>query len=63
MAMYPRNYSASDVGTTIRNPSTALLCIDSEVRFATIDNVPEAIQINFNEIVQLNNYTLNIVYV
>lgn len=34
-----------------------------EVRFATIDNVPETILINFNEIVQLNNYTLNIVYV
>ena len=36
--MYPRNYSASDVGTTIRNPSTALLCIDSEDRFATIED-------------------------
>lgn len=34
-----------------------------EVRFATIDNVPETVQINFNEIIQLNNYSLNIVYV
>jgi len=34
-----------------------------EVRFATIDNVPETIQVNFNEIVQLNNYALNIYYV
>lgn len=34
-----------------------------EVRFATVDNVPESIKINFNEIVQLNNFTLNIVYV
>lgn len=34
-----------------------------EVRFATIDNVPETIQVNFNEIVQLNNFTLNIYYV
>ena len=34
-----------------------------EVRFATIDNVPEAIKVNFNEIVQLNNYTLNFYYV
>lgn len=34
-----------------------------EVRFATIDNVPETIQVGFNEIIQLNNYALNIVYV
>ena len=34
-----------------------------EIRFATIDNIPEAIQVNFNEIVQLNNYTLNFYYV
>lgn len=34
-----------------------------EVRFATIDNVPDTVQINFNEIFQLNNFTLNIVYV
>jgi hypothetical protein len=34
-----------------------------EVRYATIDNVPEVVKINFNEIIQLNNYTLNISYV
>jgi len=34
-----------------------------EVRFATIDNAPESIKINFNEIVQLNNFTLNVNYV
>jgi hypothetical protein len=34
-----------------------------EVRYATIDNVPSPININFNEILQLNNYTLNISYV
>ena len=34
-----------------------------EVRFATIDNVPNAIKMNFNEIVQINNFTLNVVYV
>jgi len=34
-----------------------------EVRFATIDNVPESIKVNFNEIIQLNNYSLNIIYV
>jgi len=34
-----------------------------EVRFATIDNVPETVQVNFNEIIQLNNYTLNFTYV
>lgn len=34
-----------------------------EVKFATIDNVPEAIKLNFNEICQLNNYTINVVYV
>lgn len=35
----------------------------SEVRFATVDNVPNAIKLNFNEIIQLNNLALNIVYV
>lgn len=34
-----------------------------EVRFATVDNVPESIKINFNEIIQLNNFTINTVYV
>jgi len=34
-----------------------------EVRYATIDNVKESIKVDFNEIVQLNNYTLNITYV
>jgi predicted phage baseplate assembly protein len=34
-----------------------------QVRFATIDNVPDTIQVNFNEIVQLNNFTLNVYYV
>lgn len=34
-----------------------------EVRFATIDNAPNAIKVNFNEIVQLNNFTLNVSYV
>ena len=34
-----------------------------EVRYATIDNVKEPIKISFNEIIQLNNYTINITYV
>lgn len=34
-----------------------------EVRFATIDNAPESIKVEFNEIIQLNNFTLNISYV
>ena len=34
-----------------------------EVRYATIENVKDSIKINFNEIIQLNNYTLNITYV
>lgn len=34
-----------------------------EVRFAVVENVPDSIKINFNEIIQLNNFTLNIVYV
>lgn len=40
--MYPRNYAASDVGTTIRNPSTALLCIDSEDRFRDMEDLRTA---------------------
>jgi hypothetical protein len=35
----------------------------SEVRFATIDNASESIKVGFNEIVQLNNYTINVAYV
>jgi hypothetical protein len=34
-----------------------------EVRFATIDNVQNPIKMAFNEIVQLNNYTVNVTYV
>ena len=34
-----------------------------EIRFATVDNVANAIQLAFNEIAQLNNYTLNVEYV
>lgn len=34
-----------------------------EVRFATIDNASESIKVGFNEIVQLNNYTINVAYV
>lgn len=34
-----------------------------EVKFATVDNVPDTIKFNFNEICQLNNYTINVVYV
>lgn len=35
----------------------------TEVRFATINNVPNTIKVGFNEIVQLNNFVLNINYV
>jgi len=35
----------------------------SEVRFATIDNLSEDIQLNFNEIIQLNNVEINVEYV
>ena len=34
-----------------------------EIRFATVDNIPEAIPMAINEICQLNNYTINITYV
>ena len=34
-----------------------------EVRFATIDNVFDPIKLNFNEILQLNNFTINVAYV
>jgi len=33
------------------------------VRFATIDNVPEEIKVDFNEIIQLNNFTINTVLI
>jgi hypothetical protein len=58
------NMDNNDFGKVF-NPQDLMYSIFQveEVRFATIDNVPEAIQVNFNEIVQLNNYTLNIVYV
>lgn len=31
-----------------------------EVRYATVDNFPEVIKVDFNEIIQLNNITINI---
>jgi hypothetical protein len=35
----------------------------SEVRFATVDNVENRIKVDFNEIIQLNNLTVNTVYI
>ena len=34
-----------------------------EVRYATIDNFPETVKVDFNEIIQLNNLTINLVRV
>ena len=31
------------------------------VRYSTVDNIPETISVDFNEIIQLNNFTINIV--
>lgn len=33
------------------------------VRYATIDNLPEVIEVDFNEIIQLNNFTINTVLI
>jgi hypothetical protein len=33
------------------------------VRYSTVDNVPEVIDVEFNEIVQLNNFTINTVLI
>jgi len=33
------------------------------VRYSTVDNLPETITVDFNEIIQLNNFTVNIVLV
>jgi hypothetical protein len=34
-----------------------------EVRFATVDNLDTDVVVDFNEIIQLNNFTINIVLV
>ena len=34
-----------------------------DVRYSTVDNLPEVITVDFNEIIQLNNFTVNIVLV
>lgn len=34
-----------------------------EIRFATVDNFPQVVQIDFNEILQLNNLTINCVVI
>ena len=34
-----------------------------ELRYATIDNIPSTIKIDFNEIMQLNNLTLSLVFI
>ena len=33
------------------------------VRFSTIDNLPEVTNVEFNEIIQLNNFTINTVLI
>lgn len=40
----------------------ALFDID-EIRYATVDNFPQEVQIDFNEILQLNNLTINCVVI
>ena len=35
----------------------------TEIRYSTIDNVKDPIQVNFNEIIQLNNLTVNISFI
>jgi hypothetical protein len=58
------NVDNNDFGKAF-NPQELLYKIFEvpEVRFATIDNASESIKVGFNEIVQLNNYTINVVYV
>jgi hypothetical protein len=34
----------------------------SQIRFATIDNIPDVVAVDHNEIIQLNNFSLDIVY-
>ncbi len=34
-----------------------------EVRFATVDNLSSDVQVEMNEIIQLNNFTINVIYV
>ena len=34
-----------------------------QVRYATIDNIPDVIEVSFNEIIQLNNLTINFVLI
>ena len=35
----------------------------SNVRYSTIDNVKEAIELDFNEVIQLNNVTINVTFI
>jgi hypothetical protein len=35
----------------------------NEVRFATVDNMPNVVKVQFNEIIQLNNFNLTVIYV
>lgn len=58
------NVDKNDFGKEF-NPSDLMHSIFTipQVRFATIDNVQEVIKMNFNEIAQLNNFTINIIYV
>ena len=34
-----------------------------DVRYSTVDNLPEVTRVDFNEIIQLNNFTINTVTV
>lgn len=33
-----------------------------QVRFATIDNIPDEVKVDFNEVIQLNNFSVDITY-
>lgn len=52
---FGKSFIASDLNREIFNIPN--------VRFSTVDNLPEVTSVDFNEIIQLNNFTINTVFV
>ncbi len=58
------SYSNFDFGKVFTPQDLNRLIYDvNEVRYSTIDNVKDPVTANFNEVIQLNNLTLNVTFI
>jgi hypothetical protein len=58
------NIDNSEFGESFEPQNLVRFILDiPEVRFVTVDNIDSPIRIDFNEIIQLNNFTVNTVII